>query len=298
MKFGDITKSILIILLFVILFFSTFFIMGLKDIKENWPKYRCSPLYMPLAGSLGYDAAENFSYCVGNIQSGMMGFFLEPIQYILGMGVELFNEITGSLNFIRTFISEIRNRAKAIIGDIYGIFINVIIQFQKLIIKLKDTMMKLVGVITTFVYLIQSARLTGNSIKDGPIGQTLEYLCFSKNTKIKLQNGKIKNMKDIYLGDVLENGTEVCGTLKLKGGSKNPYYKIWSDKLQEYIYVTGSHKIFKHDGSDKNLLNNYIDVKDFPKSIKTGAYDNMLYCLITNNHQIPIGEYTFWDWED
>ena len=55
---------------------------------------------------------------------------------------------------------------------------------------------------------------------------------------------------------------------------------------------------YKHDNSNINLLNNYVEVKDFEKAKKTGAYDNILYCLITDNHQIPIGEYTFWDWED
>ena len=40
---------------------------------------------MPLAGYIGKDPVANFSYCVGNIQKDMMGFFLEPIQYVLAM---------------------------------------------------------------------------------------------------------------------------------------------------------------------------------------------------------------------
>ena len=27
-------------------------------------------------------------------------------------------------------------------------------------------------------------------------------------------------------------------------------------------------------------------------------YDEELSCLITSSHQIPVGEFTFWDWED
>ena len=41
---------------------------------------------MPFASYLGYDTIENFSYCVGNIQKDLMGYFLSPIQYILGSG--------------------------------------------------------------------------------------------------------------------------------------------------------------------------------------------------------------------
>ena len=47
-----------------------------------------------------------------------------------------------------------------------------------------------------------------------------------------------------------------------------------------------------------NNLDNYIEVKDYKLAKKTDYWDETLYCLITDNHQIPIGEYTFWDWED
>ena len=299
---GDLIKLILIIVVFSVLFGSIAITIKLNNIKQNWSKYRCNPLVMPFAGSLGYNTSDNFTYCVGNIQSNSMGHFLEPVQYILGKGTDLVGEVSGSMNFIRVFIATIRKASKAMFGDTYGMILNVIIQFQKLVIKLKDTIGKLVGTMTSIMYLLEGTYYTGGSIENGPIGKTIDVLtagqCFSKNTKIKLNDGKIKNMKDVYLGDILENGSEVIGLLKLKGGPSNCYYKIWSDKLQQYIYVTGTHHIHKHDNSDKNILDNYVEVKDFSKSDKTGAYDNILYCLITNNHQIPVGEYTFWDWED
>jgi hypothetical protein len=89
----------------------------------------------------------------------------------------------------------------------------------------------------------------------------------------------------------------VYGTLKLKGSSDNPYYKIWSNKLEQYIMVTGDHKICP-DKVNKNKLDNYIEVKDYENAEISKEWDEELYCLITENHQIPIGEYTFWDWED
>ena len=57
-------------------------------------------------------------------------------------------------------------------------------------------------------------------------------------------------MLDVHLGDVLENGAEVIGKLNLKGSPQNPYYKIWSNKLNDFIYVTGSHKIFNERFED------------------------------------------------
>ena len=301
MRFADITKTILIILIFVLLYFSTILTRGIQKIKDDWPQYRCLPTYMPLAGYIGKDPVANFSYCVGNIQKDMMGFFLEPIQYVLGMVMGMIKFIMERIQFIRIFVDKIRNMAMKLFGNVYGMFVNVLVQFQKLIIKTKDTTMKLIGTIVMFIYMIQGAMMTGASINKGPIGETLRAICFSGNTVIKLKNGEIVKMKDIHLGDILENGTEVYGTLRLKGSPDNPYYKIWSEKLQDYIHVTGDHKICNSikDTPDKfNNLDNYVEVKDYKLSQKTDKWDETLYCLITDNHQIPIGEYTFWDWED
>jgi len=297
MKFGDIAKAVLIIIIFLVLYFSTILTSGLQKVKEDWPKHRCSPIYMPLAGYLGKDPVSNFAYCVGNIQTDLMGFFLEPIQHVLGMVMTMITWILERVQFIRIFINGIRKMAMSIFGNVYGMFVNVLIQFQKLIIKTKDTVMKLIGTIVMFIYLLQGAIKTGQSIQNGPIGQTIKAICFQENTPLKLQNGKMVKIKDIRLGDILENGTKVYGTLKLKGSPDNPYYKIWSRKLEKHIMVTGDHKICPNN-SDKNKLCSYVEVKDFEMAETSKEWDEELYCLITENHQIPIGEYTFWDWED
>jgi hypothetical protein len=62
MRFADITKTILIILIFVLLYFSTILTRGIQKVKDDWPQYRCVPTYMPLAGYIGKDPVANFSY--------------------------------------------------------------------------------------------------------------------------------------------------------------------------------------------------------------------------------------------
>ena len=93
--------------------------------------------------------------------------------------------------------------------------------------------------------------MTGQSINRG-LGQTLRSICFHKDTLVTLKDSSTKPMKDIKLGTILENGAEVYGLLTLKGDSNNPYYKIWSNKLNCNIFVTGEHKILV----DKNKINN------------------------------------------
>ena len=48
----------------------------------------------------------------------------------------------------------------------------------------------------------------------------------------------------------------------------------------------------------EDKFQNYIFVKDFEQAEVTQLFDQIVYCLITQNHRIPVGEFTFWDWED
>ncbi len=127
-----------------------------------------------------------------------------------------------------------------------------------------------------------AAKKAANAIKN--------FFCFSPDTPIKLKNGTVVKMKDIKLNDVLSNNTVVTATMKIRGSRDDPYYEIYSEDLQENIRVTGSHYIKKE--------NKYCKVQDFPKATKTDEIDDELTCLITSDHTIPVGEYTFWDWED
>ena len=297
MKFKDIAYVVLIIIAFGVLHLTGFIMLRLKELEEDWPKHRCNPMTMPFASYLGHDPIANFTYCVGNIQKDLMGFFLEPLQYVLSMVGKLGEWILSRLNLLREFFNMFRQFLNTMVGDIYGMFVNVLIQVQGLVIKLKDTVMKLVGILMTFMYLIQGAMMTGQSINKGPIGETLRTICFHKDTLVTLKDGSTKPMKDIKLGTILENGAEVYGLLTLKGDSNNPYYKIWSNKLNCNIFVTGEHKILV-DNTKKNNIEGFKPVREVDYAVKTDICDEELSCLITSTHKIPIGEYTFWDWED
>ena len=108
--------------------------------------------------------------------------------------------------------------------------------------------------------------------------------CFSPETSVKLQNGDTRPMKNLKLGDVLINGSIVEATLKIRN-QNDPYYKLPGD-----ILVTGSHYI--KDGST------YKHVSKFSKAEATTQIDDVVCCLVTSDHKIPVGDFVFWDWED
>tara|TARA_B100001093_G_scaffold504083_1_gene559384 strand:+ start:6986 stop:7867 length:882 start_codon:yes stop_codon:yes gene_type:complete len=293
MKATDIRTSFFIIIVFLLMFFASILSVGIQKFKENWPKYKCNPAAMPFAGYLGYDTMDNFVQCISSIQSGLMGRFLAPIFTMTKFMTELAGNIMTSISSIQSTIFSLKGLMNNMFSDMTGMFVNIIVKFQGLIIKMKDIFAKLAGTMITIVYMMKGISLTGTSMWDGPIGQFTRDFCFSPDTKLILNNGKIKKIKDIQIGDVLENDIDVIATLKIKNQNpeKNPYYKIWSDKLESYIYVTATHKIL-------DTKDGFIPVETYSRATKTDIQPDVLYCLITENHQIPIGEYTFWDWED
>ena len=292
MKGSDIKLSFFILLVFLLMFFATILSVGIKKFKENWPKYKCNPAAMPFAGYLGHNAMDNFVECISTIQSGLMGRFLAPIFTMTKFITELAGNLMGNIAAIQSTIFNLKNVMNSQFTNITGMFVNIIVKFQKLIIKMKDIFSKLAGTMITLVYMMKGISLSGTSMWAGPIGQFTRDFCFSPDTLIKMQDGNMKKIKNIEIGEFLENDIEVLATLNIKNvHPDNPYYKIWSDKLESYIYVTATHKIL-------DTKNGFIPVETYSRATKTNIQPNILNCLITDNHQIPIGEYIFWDWED
>ena len=119
-----------------------------------------------------------------------------------------------------------------------------------------------------------------------------DMTCFHPDTKVRTKDGKYKSMKDLNLGEKLYNGDEVIAVLRIKGDKDNVYYKIYDEKLNDYIYVTGTHYILDP------VTKKYIFVKDYKKAIKTNTWTNEMSCLVTSSHKIKLGKHTFADWED
>jgi len=115
------------------------------------------------------------------------------------------------------------------------------------------------------------------------------FRCFAPETPVKLQDGNEVAMKNLKLGDILINGSIVEATLKIRN-EHDPYYKLQSSNMDQPILVTGSHYI--KDGST------YKHVSKFSKAEATTQIDEVVYCLVTNDHKIPVGDFVFWDWED
>ena len=279
-------------LAFAIYIAGVFYYNQLAEIKAQWPLYRCNPLYMPLAD----DVQSNFVYCIQSMQGNFMGYLLEPLSFLTSSINFILADFLDAINMVRAMFSKIRSFITSIIQSIFGVFLNLVIEFQKITIGIKDLIGKTIGIMTTLLYVIDGSILTMKSAWNGPPGQLVKALgkCFYPHTKVNLQNGVTKEMKDIDLGDILENGAIVESVMKIDNKrEKTPLYVIYKGGVnEENIYVTGSHLVF-----DKRQKK-YVKVCEYSQASISKVETDWFSCLITSDHTIPIGSQLFWDWED
>jgi len=268
---------------------------SVDEIKKDWPKYRCNPMYMPLSDNISQD----FTYCVQNTQVNFMGYLLEPLTYITSNLSNMGSEMTGTLNNFRVMISNIRTFVSSITGNIMGVFMNLIIEFQKIIISIIDLVGKIAGILAAVLYLIDGGTKTLNSAWNGPFGQQVRAMggsCFHPDTVMYLKDGVRCKMKNIEVGSILENGSRVISVMKLVRNESDKYYKI-TNGSRPPIFVTGTHFIYN------SKIMKFEKVKDFKESFLVRENETLkeydyFSCLITDNHLIDMGGRLFYDYED
>ena len=241
------TNFIYVNLAFAIYIAGVFYYSQLAAIKANWPLYRCNPMYMPLAD----DVETNFVYCIQNMQSDFMGYLLQPLTFVTSSISNTLGNFTNDINMVRAMFDKVRTFMSSTIQSVFGVFLNLVIEFQKITISIKDLIGKTIGIMVSLMYVLDGSVKTMGSAWNGPTGQLVRALgkCFHPETKIKLKNGNIKAMKDIDLGDILENDSIVESVMKINNKQNPiPLYVIKSEGVNnEDIYVTGSHLVFNNN---------------------------------------------------
>jgi hypothetical protein len=119
---------ILINLAFTIQIFALIYFRATVDVKKNWPLYRCNPSYWIFSDNI----RDDFTYCVQNTQINTMGYILQPITYLISNLTSFSGELGTSLNDIRKMLSGIRGFTGNIVENIFGVFVNLIIEFEKM----------------------------------------------------------------------------------------------------------------------------------------------------------------------
>ena len=272
---------------FVLQIMLLYFFVAIKQIKDNWPEYRCNPIYMPLSDNIEQD----FTYCIQNSQLNIMGYLLQPINAVISNITSVGADFSDSLNNARNMIGNMRGFMTNITQGIFAVFSNMIIQLQKLTLSIQDVIGKLVGVVVAMTYVLQGSMMTMNSAWAGPNGQLVRALgntkCFHPKTLVKLEGGQPTPIRDIKIGDILQDGSKVTATLVLGDCQEEVMYSVGN------VFVSGKHFVFDAEQGK------FVRTKDFKGAkVEADMKCDTLISLITDTHRIVIGDNIFWDWAD
>ena len=287
-SFNDWVSFSYITIGFLIQFGIIFYLTKLLSIKDNWLANRCNPMYMPFAE----DIQSNFIYCIQNVQTNLMPYLLQPIHFILSLLTEFGGNISNSVNSMRQIISSFVGNTTNIFVNIYGMFMGLIIAFQRITLGIQDMINKLAGIVLTLLYILQGTIDTMNSAWSGPPGQLVRALCFHPDTQLRKSDGSYFPICKSTIGLELHDGSIITNIHCFTDCKGEILYELPHNirHTTNPILVTGNHHIF--------YKNKWIMVKDVPNVKQSNIESDILYCLETSSQNIHIQPYVFWDWED
>jgi hypothetical protein len=151
-------------------------LLFIKNVKNNWPYYKCQTNYMLFSWFFGYDTETNFQQCMQNMQSGYMTVLMQPANYLMSLTTSSIGGLTSSLNDVRDFMNNFRMNVSSGVFNIFGVFLNMLVQIQLMIIKIKDMVSKNIGIMTTSMYTMDTGMQAMQSTWAGPIGKVVRAL--------------------------------------------------------------------------------------------------------------------------
>ena len=121
---------------------------------------------------------------------------------------------------------------------------------------------------------------------------------FEGLTPILLTNGNVKNIKDVCVGDILQNGEKVYGIVKINGKNINEQYKFI---LGENLVLEGGPNLAICDKKIEEITTLAFPVysttsKTSNIKIELNKKHDKLYHLLTDKKSFQIGNIQFYDY--
>ena len=192
MKTSDLLLSLVIIIIFVLLYLFNILGVSIQKGKDLWPINRCNPAYMANASSYGYDPVVNFNNCVQNIQATSMSELLLPINYNIKTLNAAGNEINNSVIDTKKFVNRFRNDISNIVKTIMSVFLNLTINIEQSNINIKDVLSKLIATLTTMTYYSKGSQTTIKSAQNKYNNDVSQLQDTFDKIKVQVQKNETK----------------------------------------------------------------------------------------------------------
>ena len=229
----------------------------------------------------------SFETMTKNIMNRILNF-LVPVLSIFERVKDLLARTAGVATNSLLFLFAVYDTTKAAIGATVELMILAIIILVALIVLMwilpwTWPMALIMTAIFVFVaVLLAIIAYWFNKIYKMSFSSVPTSTCFDGETKIQTTEGE-KSIKDICLGDILQDGARVTSIFKVTSALEDIY-------SYHGVLVSGTHKVL--------VDNNYKEVSELAESVKIEYTKPYLYCLNTTSKEIHINGIIFCDWDE
>lgn len=280
---------ILIVILFIFIIYGASKIIDIKRIKEDWANNRCTPMIMPFASFFGHNTTENFQFCMGKIFNNFSLPFFGSIGTIFAQFTELLQSIFSSINSIRTIIASLGGGINVIFQEFTDRISNFFFKLRLSAIRLKALFGRMYAILFSVMYMGMSGITGMTSFTNTFLFSFIDTFCFPGDTPVYVKEcDAIKKIpiKDVKIGDVLLPGhTIVTATFR--------FYSRGQAMVQLNDTIVSTNHYVYYQGKP-------IMAGEHPHAVPLGPWesDDLLYCLNTSDHTMPIGGFTFLDYDE
>lgn len=277
-----------------------------QNILDNVSKSAVSP-YTDILGTLtnmagnftsSMNDARNMSSTIRNNLAGTTNVVVEKVEAIITPLKPLFSAVNtvfaktnGLMTAFMYTINGLYLTLKSLLGSIAELCVDTLVIMASAVLVLWAIAVWIWPVaipagIATVLYGVLATMLVPLLIfmESASAASVKTSVCFDPSVEIVMNDGSIKPIVDVQVGDVLLESNVVTAKLKLSASGAKMY------QLNGVI-VSDSHTVRYKD--------KWILVSDHPDAVKIECYvEPYIYCLNTSSKQIFINDTCFADWDE
>ena len=266
MKFSMLT------IIFAVVVVVMFQMGNLKEVTKNFAKYRCNPMIMPFAANFGYDAKDNFNFCLSSVFNVKAAEVFAPIYKLLSQFTAVITQIVNATLGIRKLFSNFFLSVNGFIANVRNRIQELLFRIRMSFLKMTNLMGKVYGTMYSVIWMGTSALTAGNNLADNGLVRFLFSFCFDPETPVRMEKGTVKPIREVMIGDRLapvHGKVPVVSSVFRFNGQRTPMVRIADVSVSSQHYV-------QHMGK-------WIEAADHPSAFPTDSLDEIVCLNVTDN---------------
>ena len=283
--------GLLIAVLYIIIYS-----LGLASVSSNWAENRCQPHIMPFASFYGYNTSENFQFCMTNMIKDQAGTSLSPVYQILSTFVGTIGTLIESANSLRLSLATLVGGVTKVFAEFTERINMLMVQIRISVVRIRMLFGRLFSTFYAVMYMGMSGITAATNFGDTFLFKFLDTFCFDPDTLLEVKDKGLVPIKNIVIGDVLSlTGSRVTATFNFYSDGQ-PMVRVGKNSEKSKNVLVSTNHYIRLPGGTFAHADKHPDAT--PAAPWSGGIERPLVCLNTDNHQIPVGEYVFLDYDE